>query len=99
MRQLQESRFACRVSVADVRQKRHEASPFNGQRNRVLAGGGAAAFAAAYDLALPVGQLAEQVEVFVVHVHGTWTLTVDKDRVFFLAANFGFIGPASRCRL
>ena len=45
----------------------------------MLADGGAAALAAANDLALPVGELLEEFQVLVVDKHRTGTLPVDED--------------------
>lgn len=47
----------------------------------MLAGGSTATLATANDSALPVDHLFQQFDVFIVDVHGSWSLTIDENRV------------------
>ncbi len=62
------------------------------KRHRVLAGGSATAFAAADNFALAVGELVQQLQIFVVHEQRPGTLAVNEDWVFLLGAELG-LGP------
>lgn len=80
------------LSVGYVRQQRHEPGPFDGLGDGVLAGRSATAFAAADDLSLPAGELAEQLQVLIVNVHRSRASAVDEDWIFLLGAA-GHFGP------
>ena len=82
--------------LADERQQGHEPRPLDRRGHSVLAGGGAAALAAADDLALAAGELGEQFEVFVIDVHRPRTFAVDEDRIFLLAADLDLVTLARR---
>src|SRR6187549_1919611 len=69
-------------SAADVGHQAHESGPLDRLGNRVLARSVATSLAAAYDAAVTVGQLAQQVEVLVVDEHRPGTDAVDADGVF-----------------
>ena len=53
----------------------------------MLTDGGTAAFAPADDFSLPVGQLFQQFHIFVIDIHWSRALAVDKDGIFLFAAN------------
>src|SRR5271163_2235154 len=74
------------VLVADVRQQGHETGPFDGLRYGPLAHGGAAALAAANQLALAAGEFPQQLQVLVIDIHRTGALAIDKHRILLLAA-------------
>ena len=80
-------RGANRLFVADVGQQGHEPRSLDGQGHGVLAGGGAAALAAANDLTLAIGELAQQIEILVVDEHRTGTLAIDENRILLFRAN------------
>lgn len=71
---------------ADVGQQGHEAGPLDGPGQRVLADGRATALAAADDAAMPIDELAEQLDVLVIDPHGTRALSFYEQGVAFLAA-------------
>ena len=52
----------------------------------MLAGRGAATLAATYNPTLPVDHFLQQFDVFVIDVHGSRSVTIDENRVFFLGA-------------
>ncbi len=68
-------------SVADVRQQGHEAGAFDGAGDGMLARGVATGFAAADNSPVPIGELAQQVEVLVIDVHRARGAAADVDRV------------------
>ena len=70
-------------SVANIGQKGHKPGALDRAGDGVLAGGVAAGLAAADDSAVPVRELREQVEIFVVDVHRARLVAVDEDRVAF----------------
>ncbi len=75
-----------------VRNERHEPGSLDRLRDGVLAGGCTASLATAHNATVTVGQLAEQVEVFVIDKHRTRTDAVDADRVFFSNFDVGSFG-------
>ena len=85
--------------LANVRQQRHKTGTFDCQRDGMLAGGRATAFATADDFALSIGQLIEQIEIFVIDKHRPWPLAFDKNGVFLLRANFGLRALAHRASI
>lgn len=68
-------------SVAFVRHQCHKTSSLDRSRDGVLADRGATCFAAANNLAMSVGQLFQQLYVFVINVGRTRTLAIDEQRV------------------
>ena len=62
----------------------------------MLARRGATAFAATDDFALPIGELAEQIEILVVDVHRTRTFAVDENRILLLGPNLILVRPPLR---
>lgn len=81
---------ARRPSTADVWQQRHEAGSLHGLRDRMLARSLATGLATTYNAAVPIGELAEQIQVFVIHEHGTRSNAIDAYRVFLGGAPNGF---------
>ena len=75
--------------LADVRQEGHEPGPLDRAGHGMLTGSRAAALASAKNLALPVDELAQQLEVLVIDIHRTRTGTVDEDRIFPLHLRTG----------
>ena len=82
--------------VAHVGQQGHEAGALDGERHGVLAGGGATALATANDLALPIGQFGQQVEILVVDVHRTRTFAIDKNRILLFCPDLVLVGSPFR---
>jgi hypothetical protein len=76
--------------LAHVGNQRHEAGAFDRFGHRMLADGGASAFAAAQDFSLAIGKLFQQFHVFVIDIHGMRALTFDEDRILFLRFDLGF---------
>src|SRR5262245_38104341 len=70
-------------------QERHEASPLDRQSDGVLADGHAAALPPADDPPVPVDQLLEQLDVFVIDEHRPRADAIDPDRVLFLRLDLG----------
>ena len=70
--------------LSDIWHKSHEPSALDRFCNGVLAGSRAARLAATYNSAMTVDQLRKELNVFVVHIHWTRTLTVDEQRVLLL---------------
>ena len=70
--------------ISDIWHERHEPSAFDRFSNRVLAGSRATRFPTTYNSAMTVDQLRKELNVFVVHIHWTRTLTVDEQRVLLL---------------
>ena len=60
-----------------VRQQSHEAGSFDGLGNGMLTSRLATCLATTNNFTMPIGQLAEQVEIFVIHKHGPWTDAID----------------------
>lgn len=75
--------------LADVRHQGHEASSLDGLGDGVLAGGRATRLATSNDTAVAVDQLFQEVNILVVHVHGTRALAIYVQRIAF--------GSASTC--
>jgi len=71
-------------SLANVRKESHETGTLDSCRDGILARGGAAALAAAQDLALAIRQFFQQFNVFVVNIKRTGQFAVDRDRILFL---------------
>ena len=69
-----------------VGEESHESGAFDGGRDRVLARSGTTALATANDPALSIDHLLEQFHVLVIDIHGTRTMAIDEDRVFFAGA-------------
>jgi hypothetical protein len=68
-------------SVAHVRQQRHKPRSLDRASNRVLARRVAARLATAHYAAMPVGQLREQVEIFVINVHRPRRVALNVNRI------------------
>lgn len=79
-------------SVAYVGHESHEAGAFDGLGDGVLADCVAARLAAADDFAVAVGELRQQVDVFVVDVHRLGADAIDEDRI--LLGNLLDVGAA-----
>src|SRR5262245_31620322 len=88
--------FAFAVLLADVRQQRHETGALDSQSDGVLARGGATAFATADDLALTIGELVQELKVFVVNEQRTWTFAIDEDWIFLFGAQLRLRALAHR---
>jgi len=78
---------------AHVRQQRHEPGTLDRTRHCPLTDRCTSSLAASEYLPLPVGKFLQQVNVFVIDVHGPGTLPVDEDGVLFLCAKLGFCPP------
>src|SRR5690349_10008909 len=72
--------------LADVWQQRHETGALDSQGDGVLARGGATALATADDFALTIGELVQELKVFVINEQRTRTFAVDEDGIFLLGA-------------
>ena len=57
----------------------------------MLGNGGTAGLAAADDLAMPVDQLLQQLDILVIHVHGTRPLPIDRQGIFLFGAGANFL--------
>jgi hypothetical protein len=68
-------------SVAFVWHQSHEASSLDRRSDCVLADRSTASLATAHNLAMTVGQLLEQLNVFVINVSRTWTFTINEQRI------------------
>jgi hypothetical protein len=69
------------ASATFVRHQGHEAGPLNGLGNGMLARGLAAGLPAADDAAVAVGELAQQIEILVIHEHRTRTFAIDANGI------------------
>jgi len=80
-----------------VRQHRHEPGAFDCLRYRVLTGSLAASLATTDNLSVPIGQLAEQVEILVIDKHGTRADAIDANGVFL--GDLGIVATTTLRRL
>src|SRR5262245_7730565 len=81
--------------LAHVRQQRHVPRPLDRQGDGVLADRGAAALAAADDLAVAVDELLEQFDVLVIDEHRPGPDAIHPNRVLLLGLELG-LGPLPR---
>ena len=69
------------VSVAFVWHQSHEASSLDRRSYCVLADRGAASFATADNFAVAIGELLQQLDVFVINVSRAWPFAIDEKRI------------------
>ena len=72
--------------LANVWQKRHETSAFDGCSDRVLANRRAAGLSTTDDTAVTIYELFQGFNIFVIDEHWTWTLAIYKQRILFLSS-------------
>ena len=67
----------------NVWQQGHEACSLDRSGDSMLTGRGTTALSTADDSALAIDHFLEQFHVLVIDKHGTWTLTIHENRIFF----------------
>ena len=76
---LEKSSFSSHAGlVACVWQECHEASPFNGLCDGVLAYSTATGLTATDDATVTIYELLKRINIFVVHEHRSWTFAIDE---------------------
>lgn len=79
-----------RFLFANVRHQGHEACSLDRQSDGVLAGCRATRFSTTHNATMSVDQFLQEVNVFVVHIHGTWPLAIYVQRIAFCSTSTCF---------